>query len=84
EPIAIEERRGAGKLVFRKDELGVFTPEMQAAAARAHRGADEEQGSAEPQAKQQPFRRQGPKVGPNAPCPCGSGKKYKKCCGRHE
>ena len=24
----------------------------------------------------------GPKVGRNAPCPCGSGKKYKKCCGR--
>ena len=22
------------------------------------------------------------KVGPNDPCPCGSGKKYKKCCGR--
>ena len=22
------------------------------------------------------------KTGPNAPCPCGSGKKYKKCCGR--
>lgn len=22
-----------------------------------------------------------PKVGPNQPCPCGSGKKYKKCCG---
>ncbi len=21
-----------------------------------------------------------PKVGRNAPCPCGSGKKYKKCC----
>ncbi|HIC86576.1 MAG TPA: hypothetical protein EYP06_09830, partial [Desulfobacterales bacterium] len=21
------------------------------------------------------------KVGRNAPCPCGSGKKYKKCCG---
>ena len=26
--------------------------------------------------------RQGPKIGRNAPCPCGSGKKYKKCCGR--
>jgi preprotein translocase subunit SecA len=26
-------------------------------------------------------RRQGAKVGRNAPCPCGSGKKYKKCCG---
>jgi hypothetical protein len=24
----------------------------------------------------------GPKVGRNEPCPCGSGKKYKKCCGR--
>ena len=24
------------------------------------------------------------KVGPNDPCPCGSGKKYKKCCGRPE
>ncbi|MCH6569643.1 MAG: SEC-C domain-containing protein, partial [Acidobacteria bacterium] len=22
------------------------------------------------------------KVGRNEPCPCGSGKKYKKCCGR--
>ena len=26
--------------------------------------------------------RQGPKVGRNDPCPCGSGKKYKNCCGR--
>ena len=26
-------------------------------------------------------RREMPKVGRNAPCPCGSGKKYKKCCG---
>ena len=24
----------------------------------------------------------GKKVGRNEPCPCGSGKKYKKCCGR--
>jgi Predicted metal-binding protein related to the C-terminal domain of SecA len=23
----------------------------------------------------------GPKIGRNDPCPCGSGKKYKKCCG---
>ena len=27
------------------------------------------------------FKRQAPKVGRNDPCPCGSGKKYKKCCG---
>lgn len=27
-----------------------------------------------------PIKRDGPKVGRNDPCPCGSGKKYKKCC----
>jgi SEC-C motif-containing protein len=26
-------------------------------------------------------RRESPKIGRNDPCPCGSGKKYKKCCG---
>ncbi|RME95111.1 MAG: preprotein translocase subunit SecA, partial [Verrucomicrobia bacterium] len=31
--------------------------------------------------KPQPVRA-GPKVGRNEPCPCGSGKKYKHCCGR--
>ena len=29
----------------------------------------------------QPVKREGDKVGRNAPCPCGSGKKYKKCHG---
>lgn len=28
-----------------------------------------------------PVKRGDPKIGRNAPCPCGSGKKYKKCCG---
>ena len=32
--------------------------------------------------KKQPVRRSADKVGRNDPCPCGSGKKYKKCCGR--
>lgn len=27
-----------------------------------------------------PFKRESPKIGRNDPCPCGSGKKYKKCC----
>jgi SEC-C motif-containing protein len=31
--------------------------------------------------RQQTVVREGPKVGRNDPCPCGSGKKYKKCCG---
>ncbi len=29
-------------------------------------------------------RNEGPKVGRNDPCPCGSGKKYKNCCGRNQ
>lgn len=29
-----------------------------------------------------PVQRSMPKVGRNSPCPCGSGKKYKQCCGR--
>ncbi len=31
--------------------------------------------------KQEPVKREGKKVGRNDPCPCGSGKKYKRCCG---
>ena len=34
------------------------------------------------QAAPQPYHKEGPKVGRNDPCPCGSGKKYKKCCGK--
>ncbi len=37
-------------------------------------------GSSESIVKKQPVRNAGKKVGPNDPCPCGSGKKYKKCC----
>ena len=33
--------------------------------------------------KQETVRRDQPKVGRNDPCPCGSGKKYKYCCGRN-
>jgi uncharacterized protein YecA (UPF0149 family) len=29
-----------------------------------------------------PYRRESEKVGRNDLCPCGSGKKYKKCCGK--
>ncbi|MBV8656835.1 MAG: DUF1186 domain-containing protein [Burkholderiales bacterium] len=39
---------------------------------------DEDEDAGPPQ---QPFQREEPKVGRNDPCPCGSGKKYKKCCG---
>ena len=32
-------------------------------------------------ARPETYRREGPKIGRNEPCPCGSGKKYKRCCG---
>lgn len=32
--------------------------------------------------KAKQFKRETPKVGRNEPCPCGSGNKYKKCCGK--
>ncbi len=36
--------------------------------------------AAKSQVKKAPVRNAAKKVGPNDPCPCGSGKKYKKCC----
>ncbi|MCJ7774329.1 MAG: preprotein translocase subunit SecA [Desulfobacterales bacterium] len=37
--------------------------------------------SGEESETKKPLKRTGEKVGRNAPCPCGSGKKFKKCCG---
>jgi preprotein translocase subunit SecA len=34
------------------------------------------------QQKMEPIRNRTEKVGRNQPCPCGSGKKYKQCCGK--
>ncbi len=39
-------------------------------------------GSGDDSAAKKPIKRESEKIGRNAPCPCGSGKKYKKCCGR--
>jgi len=56
------------------DEVGQFAmAERQRAAAQAPQG--------EVAVKQ--IRLEQPKVGRNEPCPCGSGKKYKKCCGKN-
>ena len=38
--------------------------------------------TAEGEAVKQPVVNKGPEVGRNDPCPCGSGKKYKNCCGK--
>ena len=41
-------------------------------------------GAGEPVKKAPVRKKASEKVGRNDPCPCGSGKKYKKCCGMHE
>ena len=72
-----------------KDEFD--DTEMREAAARQRAaGGNVDMSSAPAQAavpkrerKQETVRRETPKVGRNDPCPCGSGKKYKHCCGRN-
>jgi len=55
------------------DEVGQFAmAERQRAAAQASQG----------EVKIKQIKLEQPKVGRNDPCPCGSGKKYKKCCGK--
>jgi preprotein translocase subunit SecA len=50
----------------------------------SHADAAAGDGDAKPRAKQETVVRTQPKVGRNDPCPCGSGKKYKKCHGANE
>ena len=52
----------------------------QASAAQAEGEGDD--GQQAQQATPETFVRQERKVGRNEPCPCGSGKKYKQCCGK--
>jgi preprotein translocase subunit SecA len=49
--------------------------------ASAKQMQNSEGGSPKEEVKQKPIINQN-KVGRNDPCPCGSGKKYKKCCGK--
>ena len=55
---------------------------QQAAAAQAPAGRGSNVDLPKPQDAPKPVKRDMPKVGRNEPCPCGSGKKFKKCCGR--
>jgi preprotein translocase subunit SecA len=56
------------------DEVDQFAmAEQQRAAAQAPQG----------EVKVKQIKLETPKVGRNEPCPCGSGKKYKKCCGKN-
>ncbi len=69
--------------LVREDELARMEEEQRLAHERqleAAKRVEAQNGAAE---KNKPVQREEEKIGRNAPCPCGSGKKYKKCCGRH-
>ena len=51
--------------------------------AQAMAAGPEATPKAEKTGKQETIHRDAPKVGRNDPCPCGSGKKYKNCCGKN-
>ena len=89
ERIKIEVVEVLGRVeVTRQEEVEQM--EMERAAARdrelslnhpAHETMSGEEADRESEAIKTPYRREVEKVGRNAPCPCGSGKKYKQCCG---
>ena len=60
---------------IRREEEVERIEEKQKKNYRLSRGEDEPAAAA-------PIKRSTPKIGRNDPCPCGSGKKYKNCCGR--
>ncbi len=68
-----------------EEQSNAMWTDMLAGAARAYRYFKEDRlayaQAAAQRAPQQPYERADPKVGRNDPCPCGSGKKYKRCCG---
>lgn len=63
----------AQRMQFKHDEV---------APVGADESDDPEEQSATASAPAAPVTREGPKVGRNDPCPCGSGKKYKQCHGK--
>ncbi len=69
--IAEFEHHEQPEMQFQHDEINTLEGEE----------ATQETAEEEP-ARAQPFVREGQKIGRNQPCPCGSGKKYKQCCGK--
>jgi preprotein translocase subunit SecA len=75
------ERGAANKSEEENEELAAAEAAAQGKAPRGRAAQRSGDGDA---AKAEPVRRDRPKVGRNDPCPCGSGKKYKKCHGKDE
>ncbi len=63
-----DQRRQTGEIEMQHEQVDGMTGEAESEEAEQQQAA-------------KPMTRDGRKVGRNEPCPCGSGKKYKQCCG---
>jgi preprotein translocase subunit SecA len=75
------QNQAAPRVFFQKQSPEEAAAEMDRQQA-ARQGQQQSQQERPP--KQQTVKHDTPKVGRNEPCPCGSGKKYKNCCGRKQ
>jgi preprotein translocase subunit SecA len=64
-----------------KETAAIHAEAASAAAQAAAQAGPMENAGAEP-ARAEPIRNMAQRVGRNDPCPCGSGKKFKNCCGK--
>jgi preprotein translocase subunit SecA len=78
QPVKPERLKG----VFSSSRIELSHPEAQKPVRLPTAQDTQEEVIEEQEPAQKPFHSEHPKVGRNDPCPCGSGKKYKKCCGR--
>ena len=81
---ALEKFLGTLKVKETHAETSAFGQVAQQRAQQARAASDSRERMAQQveKAVREPVQRNMPKVGRNDPCPCGSGKKYKQCCGR--
>ncbi len=70
------------KTVFGASGQQMIHPEARKLEPAALHAAEDAQDPDAAAPRPKPVQLSGPKVGRNDPCPCGSGKKYKKCCGQ--
>jgi len=74
-PAAVFDLSRQSLLHEERSQFQNITPEKEEKAAASYEGQL-------PEEKVATYKREAPKVGRNDPCSCGSGKKYKKCCGK--
>ena len=72
------------KIYERQNEVKITSTGLDNSAMQDMHVEGESAPNSSNMAKAQPIVNNEPKVGRNDPCPCGSGKKYKNCCGKNQ